>query len=159
MEKNVVKLISQFADVGLIEGKECEFNVYALDFKDGSYRSCNGISHLSPFDKDRSDPNFKPYPYFIAKVKVRTHPMGGFMFYQHVFSIDLASLKIDLESINKSESQNLLHIDCIASIFANRYYEIADFLFDYSGIKDNYKEIANIIYKNRGTGYAGTCGI
>ena len=155
MEKNVVKLISQFADVSLIEGKECEFNVYALDFKDGLYRSSKGISHPSPFDKYKS----KPYPYFMAEVKVGIHPMGGFMFYKHVFTIDLASLKIEIESIDKSMSENLIHIDCITSVFVEKYYEIADFLFDYSGIKDNYREIANIIYKNRGTGYAGTCGI
>lgn len=149
MTQQVKKLMSKFADVNFLTGKEHSFQVYALEYNDGNYCGPVGITYPSPFGE----------PYFIAEVSVRIDPKGGKMLYKHAFKLDLASLKYELEKINTKSAKTLILPERIANVLQERYHEVADYLIDYNGKMDYYREIAEILSKSIGPSVAPDFGI
>lgn len=143
-QQNSEKLLEKFANKSLLKDKKFTFRAYTLEHKDHPYSEKDGVSYLLA---DR-----KVSVLFAAEVAIELSPRGGWSLYQHFFQLDLASIKIEL---NKIETINQNSILCtsegIANVLTERYFEIADFLIDYNGEKDNYAEIAALIYKYRGT--------
>jgi hypothetical protein len=151
MKNQAEKLMEKFADVSFLNGKEYQFEAYALEKKEKSYYAFNEISYPTPFNTGDN--------YFIAEVRVRIQPRGGFMYFKHAFQLDLASIKIELEKIDTDWAKNITTPQRIANVLNERYHEFTEYLIDYNGIKDNYAEIANLLYKYRGTSVAIDYGI
>ena len=151
MKNQAEKLMEKFADVSFLNGKEYEFEAYALEKKEKSHYAFNEISYPTPFNTGDN--------YFIAEVRVRIQPRGGFMYFKHAFQLDLAQIKIELEKIDSEWAKTLILPERIANVLTERYYEISEYLIDYNGVKDNYREIANLLYKYRGTSVAPYYGI
>jgi hypothetical protein len=140
MKNQAEKLMEKFADVSLLIGKEFKFNVYVIEV-------------------DNLNRNVFKTPYFTAQVNCELMPRGGYAIYQHVFQLDLASIKIELEKIDTDWAKNITTPQRIANVLNERYHEFTEYLIDYNGIKDNYAEIANLLYKYRGTSVATEFGI
>jgi hypothetical protein len=128
---NAEKLMSKIADASLLIGKEFKFNVYVIEV-------------------DNLNRNVFKTPYFMAQVNCELMPRGGSAIYQHAFQLDLASVKIELEKIDTDLAKNITP-HRIANVLNECYHEITEHLIGYNGIKDNYEEIANLLYKYKGT--------
>lgn len=151
MKNQAEKLMEKFADVSFLNGKENKFIVYALENNDNYRFAFKDISYPTPFKKGQN--------YFVAEVIVEIQPGGGFMYFKHAFQLDLAQIKIELEKIDSEWAKTLILPERIANVLTERYYEISEYLIDYNGVKDNYREIANLLYKYRGTSVAPYYGI
>ena len=141
-QENAEKLLEKFADITLLNGKRFTFSAYALEHKDHHYSGKEGISYLLEERKVSS--------YFVAEVAIELSPRGGWSLYQHFFQLDLASIKHELNKIATIDQNSILYqSEGIANFLAERYFEIVDSLIDYNGEKDNYAEIAAMIFKYR----------
>lgn len=152
--KNAMKLMKRFADAKILESKEYEFKVYALE-KDNNHGFSSPtmrIAYPSPFNTGNE--------YFIAEVMVKMSPRGGFALYKHAFQLDFSSVKIELEKINTEHSKNITSSPRgIASILDTFYCEFAEYLIDYNGENDNYAAIAKLLDELSGTASGEKFGI
>jgi hypothetical protein len=151
MKNQAEKLMEKFADVSFLNGKEYKFIVYALEKNDNYRFAFKDISYPTPFEKGQN--------YFVAEVIVEIQPRGGFMYFKHAFQLDLAQIKIELEKIDTEWDKTLILPERIANVLTVGYYEISEYLIDYNGVKDNYKEIANLLYKNKGASVGQIFGV
>jgi hypothetical protein len=153
-QKSMRKLLERFGDVKILESGVAEFKVYALerDKNHGFSSPSLRVSHPSPFNTGDE--------YFIAEVKFQMSPRGGFIFYKHAFQLDMASVKDELKMISKEKARDITSSpQGIASILDEFYYEVAEFLVDYNGEKDNYPGIAKILYEKSRTASGKKFGV
>lgn len=153
MEEQAKKLMERFAEAKLPQAKEYEFRVYLMDLDENNKHLLkNGklaISNPSPFS------GMSPAAYFVAEVNLRLFNRGGWLSYKHSFQLDLTQLKIEMEKIDSENSLNLIAPDRVANVFGLHYHEMAPFLIDFNGDKDNYAEIARFIISRLGSGIRG----
>lgn len=152
MEKQAKTLMEKFANAKILDDREYEFRVYALEKnKDGIFINPKlGITRPTPFTGDS---------YFVAEVDVYLNIKSGVMRYNHLFSFELGTLETELQKNDEEWAKILILPERIANALQDCYHEVAPCLKDYNEKIDDIIGIANVLYKYRGASVAHKYGI
>ena len=138
------KLLQKFANPLHLDGKDFTFKAYALTREDKNFKGNDSKNYFPP--------EFQGNLYFVAEVAINLNPRGGWSMYKHFFQLDLASIKIELDKIEKIDANSILFTPIgIANVIKEHYYLMADLLVDYNNERDDNPQIAALLLKFRGT--------